>query len=76
MRWTRTVARSTGEVQIGFWCGNPRERDHLEDRGVDGSIILQWISKKWDGRMNWIELAQDSDKWRAPVNEVKNYPVP
>jgi hypothetical protein len=25
-----------------------RERDHLEDRGVDGRIILRWIFRKWD----------------------------
>ena len=29
-----------GEVYTGFWCGNLRERDHLEDPGVDGRIIL------------------------------------
>jgi hypothetical protein len=28
------------EVYIGFWWGNMRERDHLEDPGVDGRIIL------------------------------------
>jgi len=32
---------------IGFWCGNLRERDHLEDPGVDERIILRWIFKKW-----------------------------
>jgi hypothetical protein len=31
----------------GLW-GNLRERDHLEDRGVDGRIILRWIFRKWD----------------------------
>jgi hypothetical protein len=36
-------------VHTGFWCGNPRERDHLEDLGVHGIIILKWIFKKWDG---------------------------
>jgi hypothetical protein len=25
-----------------------REKDHLEDTGVDERIILRWIFKKWD----------------------------
>ena len=32
----------------GFRCGNLKERDHLEDPGVDGRRILKWISRKWD----------------------------
>jgi hypothetical protein len=28
--------------------GNPEERDHLEERGVDRRIILRWIFRKWD----------------------------
>ena len=28
--------------------GNLKERDHLGDLGVVGSIILRWIFRKWD----------------------------
>jgi len=28
--------------------GNLRERDHLEDPGIEIRIILRWIFRKWD----------------------------
>jgi len=31
------------------WWEELRERDHLEDLGVDGTIILKWIFKKGAG---------------------------
>jgi hypothetical protein len=37
------------EVHKGFRLGNLTERGHMEDLGVDGKIILNWIFKKWYG---------------------------
>jgi len=34
-------------VYTGFWWGNIREIDNLEDPVVDGRIILRWIFRKW-----------------------------
>jgi hypothetical protein len=31
-------------------AGKPEGRDHLEDPGVDGRIVLIWIIRKWDVR--------------------------
>ena len=37
-----------------------RERDHLEDSGVDERIILRWIFRKWDvgawTRSSWMRI--------------------
>jgi hypothetical protein len=56
--------------------GKSEGKRHLGDPGVDGRIILRWISRKWDGGMDWIELAQDGDRWRALVNAVMYLRVP
>jgi len=30
-----------------LWWGNLREREDLEDPGLDGRIILRWSLRKW-----------------------------
>jgi len=34
-----------GVVHTLFWWGDLRERDHFQDLGADGRIILEWIFK-------------------------------
>jgi hypothetical protein len=55
-------------VHTEFWWGILRERDHLEFSGIDGRIILRWIFRKWDEGMDRMDLAQDRDRRRKPVN--------
>jgi len=47
-------------VHTGFWWGNLRERDHLEDPGLDGRIILNgpsrsgmWAQTGLGSKRNW-----------------------
>jgi hypothetical protein len=60
-----------GKVYTGFWWGNLRERDHLEDPSVEGRIILRIREIGW-GR-DRIDLAED--RWRALMNAVMNLRV-
>ena len=60
----------------GFRWENVRERDHLEDAGIDGRIILKWIFMKWHRVIDWIDVAHDRDRWRAVLNAVMNVRFP
>ena len=57
--------------------GDLMESDHMEDLGVDArdktKMDMQEVGK---GGMDWIDLAQDRDTWRALVNAVMNLRVP
>ena len=49
MRWPGRVARmGEGKGVYRVLVGKPEGGDHLEDQGVDGSVILRRIFKKWD----------------------------
>jgi len=56
--------------------GKPEGKNHLEDLGTDGRIILKRIFSKWDRDMDCIDVAQDRDRGRALVNAVMNFRVP
>ena len=51
--------------------GKVRERDHSDRR-----IIFRLIFSMQDGGMDWIDLAQDRNKWRALVNAVMSLRFP
>jgi len=54
-----------------------KETTTWEDPGLDRRMILKWNLKEVGCRgMNWIDLAQDRDKWRALVTAVMNLRVP
>jgi hypothetical protein len=48
----------------------------LEDPGINGRIILRRIFERWDGDIDWINLAQDRGRWQAVVNVGMNLRVP
>jgi hypothetical protein len=67
-----------GERHTGFWWGHLKERDQLKHQDVDGRIILIWILKKYkrvEEGGDWIDLAQDSDKWRCALKAWMNLRV-
>ena len=78
MRWAWFVARmGRVEVYTRFSWGKLRETDQLEDPGVDGGINIKMDLQGvgCEGR-DWIHMAQDRDRWRAPVNAIMNLRVP
>ena len=48
-RWAEHVERMGDRRGVyRVLVGKPEGRNHLEDPGVDGSIILRWTFRKWD----------------------------
>jgi hypothetical protein len=60
-------------MHIGFWLESLREKRPLgrpRHRWED-NIRMDLREIGW-GAMDWIDLAQDRDQWRALVNTVMN----
>jgi hypothetical protein len=63
-------------MYIGYWWESRKEGDHWEDQEIGGWTIKTDLREiGWDG-MDWIDLAQDRDQWRALVNTVLKLRVP
>ena len=59
-------------MQTGFWEKDLRKRDHLHDLRcqLEDNIKMELQEVGWAG-MDWIELAQDTDRWQVLVNLSK-----
>ena len=61
----KSRAANTNKVHIYFCWGKLRKTDNLENPGIDGRII-----------MDWIDLVQEMNRWRALVNAAMDLRVP
>ena len=64
------------EVHTGILVGNLKGRDCVEDPASDGILILSWIFRKWNGGIDWIDLAESRGSWLPRVSAVMNLWVP
>jgi hypothetical protein len=83
-----TLPPSPGEKDVPLFYAEKNEaagRGHKVDKFCSDCLVLRrWEDnikvdlQKWDvGRgMEWIDLAQDMDRWRALVNTIMSLRVP
>jgi hypothetical protein len=63
-------------VHTGFWWGPVGRRPLLRPRRRwEDNIRMDLQEMGWEG-VDWIDMAQDRDRWRALVKEVMNLRVP
>ena len=66
----RNIHRQSHEPGLILWY------DLSNERGTRDLVFGMDLQEVGCGVMNWIELAQDRDRWRALVNAVMNLRVP
>ena len=78
MRWAGHVARmEEGRVVYRVLVGKPEGRRPLgrPRRGWEDNIRM-YLWEVGCGCVDWMELAQDRDRWRALVSAVMNLRAP
>jgi len=74
MRWTGHVARKGARRGVYMILEGKPEEKRSRPRWEDN--VTMDLRDVGCGGMDWIELAQDRDRWRALVNAVMNLRVP
>jgi hypothetical protein len=77
MRWAGYVARmGEGRGAYSILVGRPEGRRPLgrPRRRWEDNIKMDLQEMDWGG-IDWIDMAQDRDRWRAVVNAVMNLRV-
>ena len=77
MRWAGHVVR-VGDRRGAYrvLLGRSEGKRSLGRSGIDGRGILKMILKtKGHGAVDWIDLAQDTERWWAVLNAVMNLRV-
>jgi hypothetical protein len=59
-----------GEAHRSLLWRTPSKRSHFKLLSLDVDLILKWISRKWDGGLDWFDLAHHSDSCRAVMKAV------
>jgi hypothetical protein len=76
VRWARHIARMGKRNAYRILVGEPEGKRLLERRcRWVNNIKIDLRETGWDG-MDWMDLVQDRDQWRALVNTVMNLRIP
>ena len=49
-------------MHVGFWWGNPRERDHLEEDSIKMDLT-EWDGEAYTG-LNWLRIGTGGGRLR------------
>jgi hypothetical protein len=62
-------------MHIGFWWASQKTPLGRPGHRWDNNIKMDLRETRWGG-MDWIDLPENKDQWRALVNMVMNLQVP